>query len=319
MTFPTSLPRSTPSIEGIVPVMLTPFDDAGTIDYAGLERLIEWYLAHGSDALFAVAQSSEMQFLSLAERAALGRFVVERVAGRVPVVVSGHISDDPDAQAEELNAAAATGADGIVLVTNRLDPRREGTEAFSANLHRLMSRLPSDIPLGLYECPAPYRRLLSDDELKMCIDTGRFVMLKDVSCDLDTVKRRVALAKGSPMKILNANAAIAWDAMKAGSAGFNGVFTNFHPDLYNWLRNRADENPALAQELSIFLVLAAVSEALGYPALAKMYHQRIGTFQSIRCRAIDYDVRERFWALDAVLDRIVEGTEHFRSRIAAGI
>ncbi|MGF6416537.1 dihydrodipicolinate synthase family protein [Paraburkholderia sp. MM5482-R1] len=318
MTLPTSSTRSSQTIEGIVPVMLTPFDDDGAIDYAGLERLIEWYLAHGSDALFAVAQSSEMQFLSLVERAALGRFVVERVGGRVPVVVSGHVSDDPDAQAEELNAAAATGADGIVLVTNRLDPARYGTQAFSTNLRRLMSRLPSDIPLGLYECPAPYRRLLSDDELEMCIDTGRFVMLKDVSCDLDTVKRRVALAKGSPMKILNANAAIAWDAMKAGSAGFNGVFTNFHPDLYNWLRNRADENPALARELSIFLVVAAVSEALGYPALAKMYHQRIGTFQSIRCRAIDYDVRERFWALDAVLDKIVEGTEHFRSRIAAG-
>ncbi|WP_432779436.1 dihydrodipicolinate synthase family protein [Burkholderia gladioli pv. alliicola] len=317
MTSPLFATRASQSIEGIVPVMLTPFDQDGAIDYAGLERLIEWYLAHGSDALFAVAQSSEMQFLSLAERAALGRFVVERVAGRVPVVVSGHISDDPDAQAEELNAAAATGADGIVLVTNRLDPRREGTEAFAANLRRLIKRLPSDIALGLYECPAPYRRLLSDDELKLCIDTGRFVMLKDVSCDLDTVKRRVALAQGSPMTVLNANAAIAWDAMKAGSGGFNGVFTNFHPDLYHWLRNRADENPALAQELSTFLVLSAVSEALGYPALAKIYHQRIGTFQSIRCRVIDYDVRERFWALDAVLDKIVEGTENFRARIAA--
>jgi 4-hydroxy-tetrahydrodipicolinate synthase len=142
-------------------------------------------------------------------------------------------------------------------------------------------------------------------------------MLKDVSCDLATVKRRVALADGSPLKILNANAAIAWDAMKAGSAGFNGVFTNFHPDLYNWLRNDAAQDPALAEELATFLVLAAVSESLGYPALAKIYHQRIGTFSSIRCRVIDYDVRERFWALDAVLDKIVAGTEHFRGRIAA--
>ena len=86
------------TIEGIVPVMLTPFDDAGAIDTPA-ERLIEWYLAHGADALFAVAQSSEMQFLSL-ERAELARLVVERVAGRVPVVASGHISDDLDAQAE---------------------------------------------------------------------------------------------------------------------------------------------------------------------------------------------------------------------------
>lgn len=35
--------QSNVTIEGIVPVMLTPFDDAGAIDYAGLERLIEWY------------------------------------------------------------------------------------------------------------------------------------------------------------------------------------------------------------------------------------------------------------------------------------
>lgn len=227
--------QSTATIEGIVPVMLTPFDDAGAIDYAGLERLIEWYLAHGSDALFAVAQSSEMQFLSLAERAELARFVVERVAGRVPVVASGHISDDLDAQVAELRAAAESGAQGVVLVTNRLDPQRKGSAAFLDHLHALLARLPSDLPLGLYECPAPYRRLLSDDELRACIDTGRFVMLKDVSCDLETVKRRVALAAGSPLKILNANAAIAWDAMKAGSAGFNGVFTNFHPDLYRFV------------------------------------------------------------------------------------
>ena len=90
-------------IEGIIPVMLTPFTDQGDIDYPGLARLIEWYLAHGADALFAVAQSSEMQYLTLAERAALGRFVVKEVAGRVPVVVSGHISDDPFSQIEELS------------------------------------------------------------------------------------------------------------------------------------------------------------------------------------------------------------------------
>ncbi|MGI4856453.1 MAG: dihydrodipicolinate synthase family protein [Janthinobacterium lividum] len=303
-------------VQGIVPVMLTPFDDAGAIDYAGLERLIEWYLAHGADALFAVAQSSEMMFLSLDERAALGRFVVDKVAGRVPVVVSGHISDDLDAQVEELRVAAATGAQGVVLVTNHLDPRREGTRAFLENLDYLLARLPADMPLGLYECPVPYRRLLSDEELQACIATGRFMMLKDVSCDLETVKRRVALSTGTPLKILNANAAIAWDAMRAGSAGFNGVFTNFHPDLYQWLRSESASDPVLAQELSAFLVVSAVSESLGYPALAKMYHQRIGTFASIRCRAIDYDVRERFWALDAVLDAIVAGTEQFRARIA---
>src|SRR5271168_836231 len=112
----------THKIEGIIPVMLTPFTDQGEIDYPGLERLIEWYLAKGADALFAVCQSSEMQFLTLGERTALGHFVVRQVAGRAPVIVSGHVSEDPFTQVEEMTAAAETGADGIVLVTNRLDP-----------------------------------------------------------------------------------------------------------------------------------------------------------------------------------------------------
>lgn len=304
-------------IEGVIPVMITPFLESGAIDYAGLERLIEWYIDNGSDALFAVCQSSEMQFLSVEERSALGKFVVKQTAGRIPVVVSGHISDDPHGQLEELTAAAETGADGVVLVTNHLDPKNRGTDTFRGNLQWLLERLPKDMPLGLYECPAPYRRLLSDDELRLCVDSGRFVMLKDVSCDLTTIKRRVAMTAGTPFAILNANAAIAYDAMKAGSRGFNGVNTNFHPDLYKWLYTSGTKHPELADEVATFLVLAALSEAFGYPVVAKMYHQRLGTFASIKSRTITFDVRERFWALDAILDKMVAGTEAMRAKIAA--
>lgn len=304
-------------IEGIVPVMITPYLESGEIDYAGLERLVEWYIAKGADALFAVCQSSEMQFLSIKERSELGKFVVKQAAGRVPVVVSGHISDDPYSQLEELTVAVKTGADGVVLVTNHLDPKNRGSEVFRGNLQWLLDRLPKDVPLGLYECPAPYRRMLTDDELRFCIDSGRFVMLKDVSCDLATVKRRVAMTAGTPFAILNANAAIAYDAMKAGSRGFNGVNTNFHPDLYKWLYTSGTKHPELADEVATFLVLAALSEAFGYPVLAKMYHQRIGTFASIKSRTITFDVRERFWALDAILDKVVAGTEAMRAKVAA--
>jgi len=304
------------SIDGIIPVMITPFTEDGVIDYAGLERLIDWYLAHDVDALFAVCQSSEMQFLSLEERKELSRFVVRQVAGRVPVISSGHISDDIDEQVAELTVAAETGADAVVLVTNHLDPAKQGMAAFRRTTGTLLDRLPRDMPLGLYECPAPFRRLLSDDELRYCIDTGRFVVLKDVSCDLPTVERRVALANGSPMAIVNANAAIARDAMRAGSHGFTGVFTNFHPDLYRWMRLSGDRHEDLASRLNTFLVLAALSEAFGYPVLAKLYHQRLGTFGSIKSRVIDFDVREKFWALDAILDQVVAGTEAFRAEIA---
>ncbi|NDL64443.1 dihydrodipicolinate synthase family protein [Acerihabitans arboris] len=304
-------------ISGIVPVMLTPFTAQNEIDYPGLGRLIEWYLAQGVDALFAVCQSSEMQFLSLNERVDLAKYVVRKVDGRVPVIASGHISDELGQQKEELLAMAQTGISALVLVTNHLDPRQQGSETFYDHLNRLLDVLPKELPLGLYECPAPYRRLLSDEELRYCADSGRFVVLKDVSCDLDTVTRRVKLVAGTPLAIINANAAIAYQAMLAGSKGFSGVFTNFHPELYHWLYHQGGKHPELAGELAVFLSLSAVTETLGYPKNAKIYHQRMGTFDSEYCRVNKDNVLEKFWGLTVILDQIRTGTEFYQQKIKA--
>lgn len=303
------------TINGIVPVMLTPFTVDDRIDYPALAKLIDWYLEKGVDALFAVCQSSEMQFLSLEERVELAHFVVQHVNGRIPVIASGHISDDIEAQKSELLAMAQTGIDALVLVTNHLDPRDEGSKAFYATLNTLLETLPASLPLGLYECPAPYRRLLSDDEFTWCAKSGRFVVLKDVSCDLATVERRVRLAQGTPLSVINANAAIAWPAILAGSQGFSGVFTNFHPELYSWLWREGKNQRVLADELAIFLSLGAVTETLGYPKNAKIYHQRLGTFDSITCRVNKDDVLKKFWGLTVILDQIRAGTEQWRQRI----
>ena len=302
-------------IEGIVPVMLTPYKEDGNIDYASVEKLIEWYIQNGSDALFAVCQSSEMYFLSLKERAELAAFVVQHVQGRIPVVASGHISDDPYSQIQELQAAVASGADGIVLVSNHLDPKNQGKEVFLHNLQFLLDKLPGDLPLGIYECPAPYRRLISDEELLFLANSGRFTFMKDVSCDLATVTRRVNLTQGTGMVINNANAAIAWDAMKAGAKGFNGVNTNFHPDLYKWLYEKANTKPEFAKELANFLVLSALSESYGYPVIAKMYHQRLGNFSTIKSRTYTGNIYEKVWAIEPILNKVVEGTEYFRAKI----
>ena len=166
------------SMDGIVAVMLTPFDNDGAVDYGSLSRLIDWYVANGVDVLFAVCQSSEVLYLPLEERVAISRFVVEHAADRVPVISSGHIGESREEQLTELTAIAGTGPDAVVLITNRLDPDNQGDAVFRANLDWLLSQLPPDLPLGLYECPVPYRRLLSDDELAYCAATGRFCHLQ---------------------------------------------------------------------------------------------------------------------------------------------
>ncbi|MEH6726757.1 MAG: dihydrodipicolinate synthase family protein [Hyphomicrobiales bacterium] len=111
---------SSMNIDGVVPVMLTPFSSENEIDVAGLNRLIEWYLAKDCAALFAVCQSSEMQKLTLKERVSLARLVVTQTAGRVPVVASGHVANSIGDQCIELAFMCETGIDALVLVTNRL-------------------------------------------------------------------------------------------------------------------------------------------------------------------------------------------------------
>jgi 4-hydroxy-tetrahydrodipicolinate synthase len=164
---------------------------------------------------------------------------------------------------------AQTGIDALVLVTNHLDPRNEGSEVFYATLNTLLDTLPASLPLGLYECPAPYRRLLTDDEFTWCANSGRFVVLKDVSCDLPTVERRVKLAQGTPLNVINANAAIAWPAILAGSQGFSGVFTNFHQNCIAGCGITAKRSALVADELAIFLSLGAVTETLATPKTPK--------------------------------------------------
>lgn len=302
-------------IEGIVPVMLTPYNEDGSIDYDSLSNLVEWYINNGADALFAVCQSSEMYYLSLEERAELAKFVVKAVNGRIPVVASGHISDDPFEQVRELTAAVESGADGVVLVSNHLDPKNKGTETFKGNLDWLLSKLPTDLPLGIYECPAPYRRLISDEEMKYIAYTGRFKFVKDVSCDLPTVTRRVQITKDSGVAILNANAAIAWEAMKAGGRGFNGVNLNMQTDLYKWLYTKWEKYPEVAKELSVFLVMSACTESYGYPVLAKMYQKRIGNFKTVVSRSYSGDVYEKVWGFEPILDKFMEGCEFYRDKI----
>ena len=81
------------------PVMLTPFTERGEVDYNGLEKLIEFYEAGGSDGLFATCQSSEIFYLSLEERIKIASFVKKHA--HIPVIASGHVSYSREDQAEE--------------------------------------------------------------------------------------------------------------------------------------------------------------------------------------------------------------------------
>lgn len=256
---------------GAWPTMATPFKENGEIDYEALAKLIEWYIKNGAAGLFSTCQSSEIFFLSLDERVKLSAFVKKQVAGRVPVIASGHVSYDINDQIKELTAIAESGVDAVVLISNRLADPNESDSIFLERLDKIVNALPKEVPLGFYECPYPYKRLLTPAIIHYCISSERFYFLKDTCCDIEQIKQKLALLKGTKMHLFNANTATLVESMKFGGAGYSGVMANFQMKLYSWITTHWAENPEITEELQAILTVCSFIEMKNYPANAKCY------------------------------------------------
>lgn len=267
---------------GIWPVMLTPFTENNEVDDGALQKLVEWYIQNGVDGLFAVCQSSEMFYLSLEERIHIAEKVKEFAAGRVPVIASGHISDAVEDQTRELQLMAETGVDAVILITNRLARQEEPDDVWIRNAERILSQLPEKTALGLYECPWPYKRVMSEKVTRWCVSTERFYFLKDTSCDIGNIRMKLRICENSGLRIYNANTATLLESLKDGAYGYCGVMANMHPRLYRYLYDhyRTEDVKGLFE----FLAMAAMIEEHWYPVNAKFYLQQEGLPLSLQTR-----------------------------------
>ena len=255
----------------ILTTMITPYKADGSIDFATAEKYVDWYYKNGLDGIFAVCQSSEIFYLSLEERVELNRRVYKRAKEldkNFLVVSSGHVSDTLEEQAKELNAIYKSGTDALVLITNRLDINNEGDDVFIANAEKLIAQLPPDAKLGFYECPYPYKRLVTPKILDWCLSTGRFYYMKDTCCDANLIKERCEQLSGSHFKLLNANCQTLLETMRNGADGYCGIMCNFHPKLYSWLKDNYKSDKAdLVQ--SVIGTFGFTEVGLPYPLTAK--------------------------------------------------
>ena len=258
---------------GVWPVMLTPFTKDGAVDEQGLRALVDWYIDAGVDGLFASCQSSEIFNMTFEERIRIARITVEQSAGRVPVVASGFTDYGFAEQVRDIQAMAATGVDAVILLTNRLANEGESDEVLLENLDRLLAAIDPEIRLGLYECPMPYKRLLTIPVIEAAAKTGRFYFLKDTCCDRAQIREKLAAIEGTNLKLYNANTTTLLDSMLDGAPGYSGIMANFHPELYVWLtRNIHHENARMVQSV---MTIASLIERQLYPVNAKFHLKEI--------------------------------------------
>ena len=106
---------SQPLFRGSGVALVTPMTPTG-IDFPALERLIEWHIASGTDALIVCATTGEGPTLTYDERAEIIGRTVRQVNGRIPVIVGTGSNNTVSAIALSREACAA-GADGVLVVT----------------------------------------------------------------------------------------------------------------------------------------------------------------------------------------------------------
>jgi len=269
-----------------VPVMITPYKQNGQIDFDGLSRLIDFYTAAGAKGFFANCNTSEMYNLSEEERLALTRHVVKRVNGAASVVSTGSFGETSEARAEFAKKIYHTGVNGVITITSHFAKEIESDDVLIKNYEKFFS-LTDNIPMGTYECPAPYKRILTPYSFKYLLSTGRMVYHKDTTIDFDKVKVKIDLAKNTRLEFYDACIANTMNSLQAGAKGMSPICGNFYPEIVSWMCNNVTNPDKLEDVKYIQAQLNKTEDTVigqNYPLNAKYFLYKRGLPIEIKSR-----------------------------------
>ena len=101
--------------KGLDIALITPFKEDGSVDYEALLRLLDYQLNNGADFLCILATTGETPTLNAEEKQKIKDLVVEKVQGRVPILM-GCGGYNTAAVVEELKTGDFRGVDGVLSV-----------------------------------------------------------------------------------------------------------------------------------------------------------------------------------------------------------
>ena len=298
-------------VKKFVPVMLTPFDEKGAIDYAVLTKLTEYYIEAGAKGLFANCLSSEMFELTNDERVSITRHIVDVAAGAVPVVSTGTFEGSSSFQADFVKRIYDAGANAVIVISSILAREDEPGDILNERVFNLFDQT-ENIPLGFYECPVPYKRTLSPSQLRSFVQTGRLLYYKDTSLSVDAIREKIkATREFEFFELYDAHMANALPSLKAGCAGLSCIQGNFSPELVTWLAENYNDQTQAEQVKRVqqfFIDKMDVMHQV-YPVVAKYFLQQKGLPISLYTRrdigVLTNDIRKQIEQLVVDCDEVL--------------
>lgn len=162
--------------------LVTPMKDDEMVDYAALERLLEWHIESGTQAIVAVGTTGESATLDMQEHCAVIRFVVDCVKKRIPVIAG--TGANSTAEAIELTACAKkAGADACLLVTPYYNkPTQEGLYLHHKKIAETVA-----IPQILYNVPGRTACDMQPETVARLAKIDNIIGIKEATGDLSRV------------------------------------------------------------------------------------------------------------------------------------
>ncbi len=209
--------------KGICTALITPFDDEGNVDYEAFERIIEFQISGGVDALLVCGTTGEAAVLREKEKLEIIRFAKEKINGRVKLLV-GAGSNDTGATIAFARQAEELSPDALLMVTPYYNKTSQAGlfEHYSAVCGKIA------LPVIVYNVPSRTGVNIMPDTMKKLSDIPNVVGIKEASGNMAQAVEMAVLCKGKT-DIYSGNDDISVPMYSIGAKGTISVISNIFP------------------------------------------------------------------------------------------
>jgi len=166
-------------LRGVFIVTITPFTSEGKVDYAGIEKNIDWLIKKGVHGLIPLGSTGEFASLEDEEKREITRIVIETAGGRVPVVV-GATAETTEKAISNAQFAEKAGAAGVLV----LPPYYYSPDQIEIFEHYRSIASAIGIPLMIYNNPASSKVDIQADTVAQLSLVPRIEYIKESSGDI---------------------------------------------------------------------------------------------------------------------------------------
>ena len=229
--------------KGLGVALITPFTKTGEVDYTALRRLLDYQISNGVDFLCILATTGETPCLTVEEKQKIKDIVVEKVAGRIPILM-GCGGNNTSAVVHALKTEDFSGVDGVLSVCPYYN--KASQEGLYQHFKTIAEATP--LPVVLYNVPGRVGvNMTAHTTLRLARDCENIVAIKEASGNFTQIDD-IIKNKPENFDVISGDDGITFPLITLGAVGVISVIGNALPKEFSRMVRLAlngDYSPAL--------------------------------------------------------------------------